>query len=213
MAAVKMRKSLDAPTANMSPNASQRRMTDADNRVTDRLLLSRISVDDVSDVFRLHSDPVAMSTLGGVRTLERSQADVEALSRHWLEHGFGPWIARKVGTGEFVGMGGLRRVMVEETAEIEIGYALMHTFWGLGLATELARTAAHVGFDTLDLQTLVSFTLPTNLRSRRVMGKAGFCYERDFIYKGYPQVLYRQTIDTWRATERAGPFLEDFGRR
>jgi hypothetical protein len=29
------------------------------------------------------------------------------------------------------------------------------------------------------------------------MEKAGFAYERDFVYKGFPQVLYRQTAAMW----------------
>jgi RimJ/RimL family protein N-acetyltransferase len=38
----------------------------------------------------------------------------------------------------------------------------------------------------------VSFTLPNNLASRRVMDKAGFRYERNFIHANLPHVLYRQ---------------------
>jgi ribosomal-protein-alanine N-acetyltransferase len=132
-----------------------------------------------------------MATLGGVRTREQVEAGVATLSRHWDEHGFGPWIARNIESSEFVGLGGLRWVTVEETPEVEVGYALIPAFWRQGLATELATMAAHVGFDVLRLPTLVSFSLPTNLSSRRVMEKAGFRYERDFVYKGFPQVLYR----------------------
>jgi ribosomal-protein-alanine N-acetyltransferase len=177
-------------------------MAHFDDLRTDRLVLTRICQRDVGDVRELHGDPDVMATLGGVRTPEQTQTTVEALSQHWDEHGFGPWIARDVGSGAVVGMGGLRRVLVENEAETEIGYALLPRFWGLGLAVELASVAADVGFGVLKLPTLVSFTLPTNVRSRRVMEKGGFRYERDFIYKGYPQVLYRQTRETWLKATR-----------
>jgi RimJ/RimL family protein N-acetyltransferase len=37
----------------------------------------------------------------------------------------------------------------------------------------------------------VSFTLPHNAASRRVMEKAGLTYERDITHAGLPHVLYR----------------------
>jgi ribosomal-protein-alanine N-acetyltransferase len=163
----------------------------AEDCSTDRLRLTRISADDLPDVLRLHTDPAVMATLGGVRTREPVEAGVATLARHWDEHGFGPWIGRTIETSEFVGLGGLRLVTIEETAEVEVGYALIPAFWGQGLATELARMAVQVGFDVVGLPALVSFSLPTNLPSRRVMEKAGFRYERDFVHKRFPQVLYR----------------------
>ena len=73
----------------------------------------------------------------------------------------------------------------------------MSAFWGMGLATELARESVRVGFAVLGRAELVSFTLPTNLRSRRVMEKAGFRHERDFAWAGLPHVLYRLRRQDW----------------
>jgi RimJ/RimL family protein N-acetyltransferase len=56
----------------------------------------------------------------------------------------------------------------------------------------LARASVTVAFERLRLPGLVCFTLETNRASRRVMEKAGFRYERDFVYKDLPHVLYRQ---------------------
>lgn len=165
---------------------------------TERLRLSRIRSRDVETIRDLHSDPDVMRTLGGTRTAAQTWANVKGLAEHWREHGFGPWIAREAASGRFAGMGGLRRVSIEEIAEVEIGYALMREFWGRGLAAEVARASAHVGFTILGLPDLVSFTLPTNMRSRRVMEKVGFVYERDVTYKGLPHVLYRLTRSMWR---------------
>ena len=38
---------------------------------------------------------------------------------------------------------------------------------------------------------IVSFALPTNRASRRVMEKVGFKYERDILHLNLPHVLYR----------------------
>jgi RimJ/RimL family protein N-acetyltransferase len=46
-------------------------------------------------------------------------------------------------------------------------------------------------FSALGLASLVGFTRPTNLPSRRVLEKLGFVYERDFAAWGKESVLYR----------------------
>jgi RimJ/RimL family protein N-acetyltransferase len=76
---------------------------------------------------------------------------------------------------------------------------LVPDFWGRGLATELARESVRVGFGVLGVADLVCFTLPTNARSRRVMEKAGFRYERDVEHAGLPHVLYRLRRNDWEA--------------
>ena len=40
---------------------------------------------------------------------------------------------------------------------------------------------------------LVSFTLPHNAPSRRIMERLGMTYERDGEYAGLPHVFYRLT--------------------
>ena len=55
---------------------------------------------------------------------------------------------------------------------VEIGWRLSHDHWGHGYATEAARAALVFAFRELKLDEVVSFTVPGNLRSRRVMGAA-----------------------------------------
>jgi RimJ/RimL family protein N-acetyltransferase len=74
---------------------------------------------------------------------------------------------------------------------VELLYALMPDAWGQGLAGELARESLRVAFTELSLPDVVAFTQPHNARSRRVMERAGFQYERDVVHAGLPHVLYR----------------------
>lgn len=55
-----------------------------------------------------------------------------------------------------------------------------------------------LGFEHLELPSLVAFTLPTNVRSRRVMEKLGFTFERDIVWSEQPHVLYRLSREEWR---------------
>ncbi len=83
---------------------------------------------------------------------------------------------------------------------VEIGWRLAFDRWGQGLATEGARAVTRYAFEDLGLDSLVSFTVPENLRSRRVMEKLGMTHDPhdDFDHPSLPEghpmrrhVLYR----------------------
>src|SRR3712207_779679 len=98
-------------------------------------------------------------------------------------------------TGAFVGRGGLNHAWIGGRDELEIGWAVVPERQGEGLATELARIAVHAAFEVARKPDIVSFTLPHNAASRRVMEKAGLAFEKDVDYKGRPHVLYRRRAD------------------
>lgn len=160
---------------------------------TDRLTACRLGHGDFDDIFRMHTDPVVMATLGGrVWSEAETHAFLARVDAHWEEHGFGLWAVRHTATGAFAGRAGLRRLPLDGVAEDELLYGYSKEWWGQGIATEMAASLAHIAFSRLRFPTLVSFTLPTNTASRRVMEKTGFVYERNFIYSGLSHVLYRQ---------------------
>ena len=75
------------------------------------------------------------------------------------------------------------------------------------MAIEGARAALTYGFERLSLSEIVSFTVPGNTRSRRVMEKLGMRYSEDFehprIEAGHPlrrHVLYRLSRAEWASS-------------
>ena len=87
--------------------------------------------------------------------------------------------------------------------EVEIGWTVVSERWNQGLATELGAASIDVAFGPLALRDVVSFTLPDNVASRRVMEKLGFAYERDTVHAGLPHVLYRLSAASARSTSRS----------
>jgi RimJ/RimL family protein N-acetyltransferase/GrpB-like predicted nucleotidyltransferase (UPF0157 family) len=158
---------------------------------TPRMLLSRPTDEDRSDLVAMHTDPRVMATLGGLRTRDELEAMHQRLFACWNKDGFGVWIARDRHNGRFLGRGGLRRIQLAGRDEVEVAYALAADAWGQGLATELAEASVRAGFEVLRAPELVCFTLTTNAASQRVMQKAGFRYERDGEHAGLPHVFYR----------------------
>lgn len=129
-----------------------------------------------------------------VQTDEETRAFLERKLAHWREHGFGIWMFREP-SGAFVGRCGIHRWR----GEVELGYVVRSELWSQGYGTEMARGVAAHAFEVLGLPELVAFTYPNNVRSRRVMEKAGFVYERDFVDDEVPHVLYRLTPEAARA--------------
>jgi ribosomal-protein-alanine N-acetyltransferase len=154
----------------------------------------RICADDLDGLCEMHADPAVMATLGGVRDRVETDRYLERNMAHWQRYGFGIYGLRDRETRQFAGRAGLRWASIDGTHEIEVAYALRSEVWARGLATAVCKKLVAMS-DAARLATeLVAFTQPSNHRSRRVMEKAGFVYERDFEHEGTPCVLYRRTL-------------------
>jgi [ribosomal protein S5]-alanine N-acetyltransferase len=129
----------------------------------------------------------------GPRTPEQAYALLERFHDHWADHGYGMWYFTERDSGDFVGQVGLQQADVEGTSVVEIGWTLVPSHWGKGYATEAGRSVLELGLGPLGFDEIVSFTLPRNRASRRVMDKLGLTYSREFVHAGLPHVLYRLT--------------------
>src|SRR3990167_6756991 len=170
---------------------------------TERLLAVKLAADDLNKFTQMHTNPQVMATLGGIRSAEKTQENLEWNLNQWRENGFGLWMFYLKHTHEWIGRGGIRRIDLNGQEEVEIAYALMPQFWHCGYATEITKACIEIAFEVLRLKSVICFTLPTNKTSRRVMEKSGFQYERDLAinYDGidYTHVLYR--IKNYRKAE------------
>jgi RimJ/RimL family protein N-acetyltransferase len=166
---------------------------------TERLSLNRIRPEDVEDMVAMHQDDRFVEVFGHRSTPEHVRTFTAKQMDDWDRVGFSLWTIRDRETGVFIGRGGLRPVTIDGVDEVEVGYGLRPEWWDRGLASEMSRVALQVGFDRLQLVSIVAFTMPTNRRSRHVMEKLGMTFERDMVWADMPHVLYRITREEWRA--------------
>jgi len=183
---------------------------------TERLLLRRWREADRAPFAHLNADPAVMEHLQGTLSRERSDAFIERIEAGWDQRGWGLWAVEVPGVAPFIGFVGLASAdFVSGSPMVEVGWRLAREQWGHGYATEAAREALRFGFEEVGLGEIVSFTVPHNERSRRVMERIGLVRDPsgDFDHPGvdavaYPrivhQVLYRLDRDTWQAAHRAG---------
>lgn len=169
---------------------------------TNRLRLRRWVADDRDPFAAMNTDPRVLEFLP--RALSRAESDalVDRIEAHFEHHGFGLWAVEIPGVTPFAGFIGLSipRFEAPFTPCVEIGWRLGAEFWNQGYATEGARAAVQFGFESLGLTEIVSFTVPANQRSRRVMEKLGMThsptddFEHPALLEGDPlrrHVLYR----------------------
>lgn len=158
---------------------------------TERLVGERVCSEHYEALCALLCDPRVGATLGGTLTRDGVSASLADKVAHWQRYGFGYWMWRERSSGAPVARGGLQHTRVDGHDEVEVGWAVMADRWGEGFATELGAASVRFGFEELDLDDVVAYTLPTNRASSRVMEKLGFDYEKDVVHADLPHVLYR----------------------
>lgn len=166
-----------------------------DNFRTERLRAERLQPVHLADLRRLHHDAEVMARIGGRRNEAQSAEYLAYNLRHWSQHGFGLWVLREDEHDPVAGLAMLRYLPLDGVNEVEVGYALVPSLWGRGLATEVA--AACVGFarDDLRLPSVIGLTEPGHERSQHVLTKVGMSYERDVALEGSPRSLFRRTFE------------------
>jgi RimJ/RimL family protein N-acetyltransferase len=169
---------------------------------TERLWLRRWLPEDRVPFARLNADPRVVEFFPGALSREESDAMADRIEAHFHRHGFGLWAVEIPGVTPFAGFVGLAvpRFQAHFTPCVEIGWRLGAEHWNRGYATEGARAALEFGFRSLQLEEIVSFTVPANVRSRRVMEKLGMThspgdeFDHPVLPEGHPlrrHVLYR----------------------
>jgi RimJ/RimL family protein N-acetyltransferase len=96
------------------------------------LTARRITVEDLSFIDSMHTDPAIMTPIGGVRDLDESIGYLRTAVDHWADHGFGMYLL--FDGDELAARAGLER----DGDDIELAYTLVPRHWGRGLATAVA---------------------------------------------------------------------------
>ncbi|ANN70128.1 GNAT family N-acetyltransferase [Bordetella bronchialis] len=169
---------------------------------TQRLRLRLWNDEDLGPYVLLNADSRVTEFLPGPVTPEMARRFFKTQNEQYARDGCCYFAAELESTGELAGFIGLK---YQDFAApfapcFEIGWRLGSRFWGQGLATEGALSVISYGFNELGLREIVSFTVPANRRSRRVMERIGMTHDSsaDFAHPGLPgdhalslHVLYR----------------------
>ncbi len=175
---------------------------------TPRLLLRGWRDSDLPSFAAMNADPAVMRHFPATLSRPESDALAQRIRADLDANGWGLWAVEVRGGAEFAGFVGLKRAGFPAPFPdwVEIGWRLAAAQWNRGYATEAARAALDQAFGPVGLQEVVSFTVPANAASRRVMEKLGLRHDpgEDFDHPrlppGHPlrrHVLYRIRAGEW----------------
>jgi RimJ/RimL family protein N-acetyltransferase len=182
---------------------------------TARLRLRPFCDDDRDAFARMNGDARVMAHFPSLLSPVESNALLARIRGHFDTHGFGLWAVEVPPVAACAGFIGLAvpSFAAAFTPCVEVGWRLAHEYWGHGYAIEGAHAACAYGFGELALTEIVSFTVPANVRSRRVMERLGMRDARDDfdhprVPDGHPlkrHVLYRLRPHELRPLDTSRP--------
>lgn len=128
---------------------------------------------------------------------------IRRYERSWDTLGYGRFAVEDAETGALVGRVGLmhQEAWQATSDKVEVGWAITASRWGEGLATEAARAAIADGFRRVGLPRIVSFALPANVGSVRVMERCGMAFGGHAEWAGREHIWYALTVGARRAPE------------
>src|SRR5882762_456994 len=171
----------------------------ADRLESARLVLRRITPDDLPFFTRIHALPQVAQHLypgGRPRSRQETAAFLQSIFGSYEQLALGYLAVLRKEDGALIGRCGLMELVVESeipehglrkgwfgppeaaagvavTYECELGYTFDPAVWGHGLATEAAGCVRDYARDVLRRPYAVAAILPQNTRSRRVAERLG----------------------------------------
>ncbi len=161
---------------------------------TDRLVVRQLRPDDIDRLFAITGDAELMRYMGDGQPLSRELTAkwIEVSINNYATKGFGCSAVIDTRDGAFIGFCGLVQSEDAEPPEAsELIYALLRSYWGQGLATELAAEMVAYGWRACGLKRIIATIYPKNLGSKRILEKIGMTYlKHELDEDGSPTDFY-----------------------
>jgi ribosomal-protein-alanine N-acetyltransferase len=188
---------------------------------TDRLLLRRLTFDDLDPLAAIYADPdVRRFFPEGTLSREETREEIAwMIEVDYARYGYGLWATILEASGALIGRCGLLPWKVvpsaraalgidgpdedptpEDRVEVEVAYLLAKEHWGRGLATEAARAIVAYGFERLPVSRLICLIDEDNVGSLRVAAHIGMTQAGDVEMDGEVFPLFAVDRDRWSAS-------------
>lgn len=165
------------------------------NLESERLLLRRVSIDDVNEIQELRGNPETMKYIPRplVTNLEEAIAHFEMIDDKIEKNEGINWAITIKGNPKLIGIIGHYRIQ-PENYRCEIGYMILPQYNGLGIATEAIKVVLEYGFDDLKMHSIEAIIDPENIASERVLQKNGFVKEAHILENEFYDGKFLDTV-------------------
>jgi len=156
---------------------------------TDRLILRRVSAEDIPMVFEFNSDPEVLRFVPRDLYTDYDEAleKIAGFTKGFKEKKGIWWTFVMKDSGIAIGYGGLFEINAE-CSKAEIGYGTLKTFWGQGYVSEAVAEITRFGRKEMKLHRIYGHVDPANEPSAKILLKLGFtkegCLHHDIHARG-----------------------------
>ena len=159
---------------------------------TERLIIRPWRDSDRAEYLASCNTEAVTANLGGPARVEDIDASLARIRKCQEDNGFCFWVVERKADRLFLGYCGLKLSNLPGTPvadDVEIGWRLREDVWGHGYASEAADAVLAWAWDKLDVPRVVSFTIPVNGASQRVMERIGMARraDLDFAHPSFPE--------------------------
>lgn len=142
---------------------------------TDRLILRKPCLDDIENVFSIHSNPETNhhNPGGPMKDLDVARERVVEWIDDWTKYGIGYWSVIEQLHEKVIGISGVRMMEWSGRTILNLYYRYDPEAWGKGYATEAAKEALKAVQSSQSELPVVARTRPTNTSAMRVAERIG----------------------------------------
>lgn len=145
---------------------------------TDRLILRKINLDDIQDIFEYAKDEevVKWVTWPVHKSIEDTKKYINFILDGYEKNKHLAFVAERKEDKKVIGTVGFAEFFVDHD-KAEIGYTFGAKYWGKGYATEAAKKIIEFGFNELGLNRIQAYVFAQNEASKKVLKKSGMQFE------------------------------------
>jgi RimJ/RimL family protein N-acetyltransferase len=156
---------------------------------TARLRLRARTLGDLEAIVAMDADPAARRFIGGPLDPAPHREQVRRNTVEGRPEPHASWAVEWRDRPGLLGLCGLSRS--EDTGLTQVGWRLLPSAWGCGVATEAARAVLARALGPLGLPAVVALVHPENRASARVAEKIGMARVGAARFHGVLQLVYR----------------------
>jgi ribosomal-protein-alanine N-acetyltransferase len=165
------------------------------NLETERLLLRRVSKDDLNEILELRGNPETMKFIPRplVKTEEDALNHFKMIDEKIEKNEGINWAITVKGNPKLIGIIGHYRIQ-PENHRCEIGYMILPQYNGQGIVTEAIKAVLEYGFEDMNMHSIEAVIDPDNSASERVLQKNDFIKEAHLVENEYYDGKFWDTV-------------------
>ena len=176
---------------------------------TDRLILRTEAEGDLDRWMEVINTSAVMQHLGGVCERHEVAARFAKKAAGIAKSGYGLWHLQTKSDGQLIGQCGFGPIDVESAGPVlnagtQIGWSIAESHWRQGYASEAARAAIDLAFNSFGINQLYAQTSNANRPSWAMMEKLGMVRapRLDYVDPDYPPeenptIIYHLSCEQW----------------